>query len=173
MSNNNLICIAKITGTHGVHGLLKVKSFTENVETLLQAKNLYDKTGNKTFKLNDIKSHKDGFLCKIDGIENPEDGVLLRGQELYIDRDTLPEPDEDEFYYVDLIGLDAKLVNGDIAGKILAVQNHGAGDMLEIKPDGAKSFFVPFTEQNVPEVKMKDKYVTIVPLSYAANDDDK
>ena len=168
---NNLICVAKITGTHGINGILKVASFADDPNTVFNAKVLYDKSGKKTFKLEGAKPHKNAYLCKLNGIENPEDGALLRGQELYIERDNLPNASEDEFYYVDLIGLDARLENGEKAGEVLAVQNHGAGDMIEVKPASGKSFMVPFTEAHVPKVNFDDRFLTIIPLKYIDDDE--
>ena len=82
----------------------------------------------------------------------------LRGTELYVPREKLPETDADEFYYVDLIGMTAKTPDGKILGKIAGVHNFGAGDMLEI--DGIDDF-VSFSEKNVPAVDLKARVATI------------
>jgi len=103
---------------------------------------------------------KDGFAVIANNIETREAAESLKGAKLFVLRETLPEPDEDEFYYADLEGLQVKTTSGRNAGKVIAVHEFGAGDMIEILPpkkDGkqGQSYYHPFTKAAVPKVDIK------------------
>jgi len=109
--------------------------------------------------------HKSGkFLAvRASEVSSREQAISLKSTKLYVHAANLPEPDEDEFYYRDLVGLQVKTVSGQNAGKVVAVHEYGAGDMLEIKPKDAKSYYHPFTKAAVPKVDVKSGRVIIVP----------
>ena len=86
----------------------------------------------------------------------------LRGLELFVPRDALPPPDEDEFYFADLVGLRAVTAAGDELGRVKSVQNFGAGDLLEIAPETGPTWWLPFTREAVPEVRIADGLVVAV-----------
>ena len=85
-----------------------------------------------------------------------EQAEALRGLRLYIPRDVLPEPDEDEFYVTDLIGMEVRGLEGDVLGHVKSVRDFGAGDLLEVQPPSGESWWLPFTTDAVPEVRMDD-----------------
>jgi 16S rRNA processing protein RimM len=92
--------------------------------------------------------------------------------ELYVARSNLPEPDEDEWYYSDLVGLAAVNGDGDTVGEVVAVQDFGAGDLLEIRQPGERhTLLLPFTRASVPVVDVKAGRVVIVPPEEMENDD--
>src|SRR5690606_3615773 len=106
---------------------------------------------------------KDGLIARTKEIETKEQADALRGLRLYVPRAALPEPDEDEFYLADLIGLEARAPDGEVLGRIKAVQNFGASDMLEIDPGaGRPTWYLPFTREAVPEVRLADGHVLAV-----------
>jgi len=163
-NNNPLVCVAIITGTHGVRGLLKLKLYSEGPETLTSHGALLNKHGEECCTITSLSPHKDAFLTQIEGINSIEAAKKLVKKELYIRRDTLPEiKDEEEFYYIDLIGLEAQFEDGKPAGKILGVHNFGAGDLLEIASLKGSSYFIPFTKEAVPNVNLPERYVVIIP----------
>lgn len=155
---NNLICVGVITTVHGVRGNVKVKSFTRNAADFAGFGPLCDASGRRSFNVEIVGESKGVFLARIDGVTDRTAAEALRGTELYVSRDKLPETAENEFYYADLIGLTAKTSDGKILGRIKAVYNFGAGDMLEI--DGVEDF-VSFSQKNVPDVDLKNKTVTV------------
>jgi len=106
--------------------------------------------------------HKNIFITKLEGIKDRNESEKLHGTKLYILRDELKElEDEDTFYYTDLIGLSVKNKEGEEIGSVLKVDNFGAGDLLEIKPKNGKSFLLPFKDEYVPTVDIKNNYVTV------------
>lgn len=148
------VTLGVIVGVHGVRGQLRVKSFTEVPEDIAAYGPLKDVAG-KRYELQVTGAAKGVLLVRIAGVGDRTAAEALKGAELLIDRDLLPEADEDEFYHADLIGLRAELVGGELLGEVAAVQNFGAGDLLEIRLDGSrKTVLVPFDGTSVPEIDL-------------------
>lgn len=177
-SETDRICLGAFAGSHGVRGETKVKCFTENARDICSYGKLQSEDGKTIYELSFIRADKLGAICRVKGIDNREVMQSLKGTLLYVNRDLLPEPDEEEFYHVDLIGLDVRDDEGVSIGSIKSVQDFGAGDLLEIDPsvtdgEAEPSFFIPFTLDVVPEVKVKDGYVVFArdELLSTADDD--
>ena len=147
------ICIGQCAGAFGVRGEVKVKSFTEVPEDIFGYGPLLDEKGVPLLIPISHRAVKNAFAVKCKDIDTREQAQELAGKKLYVRRADMPEPDEDEFYFEDLIGLEVKTTDGRRMGKVLAVHNYGAGDLLEIS--GHKDqpqFFHPFTKTAVPKV---------------------
>ncbi|WP_421789409.1 ribosome maturation factor RimM [Hyphobacterium sp.] len=159
---NKLITIARIKGAHGVKGEARLQSFTAEREACFTYGPFLNEAGAPFLTPVKWRPVKDGFVVTLKENLSREEVDSLRGTNLYAPREALPAPDEDEFYITDLLGLTALDQSGQLAGKIAAVQNFGAGDLLEI--DGPKGrFFVAFTREAVPAVDIAARTVTIVP----------
>lgn len=160
MADNNRICVAKIATAHGIKGLVKLHIFVENIE--LANGNLYTSdAGERALNITLKNAAAKHWLAEIDGIKDRTEAEKLRGTNLYIDKATLPAPDEDEFYFSDLIGLPTVDEDGLEIGKIIATENFGAGDLLEIQPIGAESFYLPITDETVMKI---EEYQIIVKI---------
>lgn len=169
INNKDMICLAEITTTHGVKGAVKVRSFTAVPKSIFDYPELYDQSG-KSYKIKLIApKQSDVFIVTISGVTTCNDAELLRGTKLYISRDQLPDPDEDEFYYEDLIGMDVFTESEKEIGSVLGINNYGAGDILEIKTSVGKRLSVPFLREVVPTVDL-NKRVIIINSSYLMND---
>jgi 16S rRNA processing protein RimM len=106
---------------------------------------------------------KGGIAARAEEVETREAAEALRGLRLHVPRAALPPPeDEDEFYLADLIGLSAETVEGEPLGRIKSVQNFGAGDLLEIQPPQGASWWLPFTREAVPEVRLADRKIIAI-----------
>lgn len=166
MPQNGMICLGVITGVKGIRGEVKIKTFTETPESLTAYGPLYDASGKTVFKVKAVGQAKGQLVARIKGVEDRNKAEALKGTELYVPRDKLPEvDDQDEFYYMDLVGLDVTLQNdGSLFGKVVQVHDFGAGDMLEVRQEGAKSTVLfPFTKQMVPVVDVKNGQVVVDP----------
>ena len=163
MSSEDRILIGKITTAHGIKGFVKVQFYGENIDLLDQYGALYtSKSGQNQIELEIKNQQKDVWVCAVEGVNDRNQAEALRGTQLYIDADLLPElEDEEEFYYNDLIGMSVQDVDGNKIGKVTNVENFGAGDLLEIKLNKGKSFYLPFTETYVPNIAKSDGIVTI------------
>ena len=168
-----LIMVAQVGGAFGVRGEVKITAYTADAKTLLKYKTLTREDGSPGLTLLSGRPSKAGLVVRTKEIDTPEQADALRGLKLFVPRDLLPPPDEDEFYLADLVGIGARDVQGAPIGKVISVQNFGADDLLEIKPsDGAPSWWLPFTREAVPEVNIADGWVTVAPPTEIDGDKD-
>lgn len=158
------VCLGVISAAHGIRGEVKIKSFTSSPEAIGSYGAVELEDGSRSFTVERAKAAKDCVIATLSGVRDRNDAEALRGQKLYVPREHLSETaDEDEFYLVDLIGLECRSQTGEVIGKIVAVENFGAGDLIEISPkDNGPTLFVSFTKASVPEVDVAGGYVTIV-----------
>ena len=156
------ILLGRIAGAQGLRGEVKINSFTDNPEDVAAYGPLCDGKG-RQFIIERVRHLKGGaVVAMLAGVKDRGWAEALQGTELYVARDQLPQADEDEWYYQDLVGLSAVSPEGDPVGEVLSVQNFGAGDLLEIRqPDKRQSRFVPFTRAVVPEVDVKNARIVI------------
>jgi 16S rRNA processing protein RimM len=148
------ICVGTIAGAHGVRGLVKIKSFTEKPKDVAAYGTLEDETGDRRFDISIVGASRGLIMARIAGVEDRDAAQALRGTRLYVDRAVLPETEEETYYHADLIGLEAVGVDGVILGKIKAVHNYGAGDVIEIERRDEEPLLVAFTKTAVPEVDL-------------------
>lgn len=155
------ICVAKIATAHGIKGLVKLHIFVEDPQ-LANGDLFTAATGDNTLNITLKNATAKHWLGEIKDIPDRTAAEKLRGTELYIDKSKLPEPDEDEFYFSDLIGLPCIDENGIEIGKVIATEDFGAGDLIEIQPKGAESFYLPVTGETVLEIA-DDKIIVSIP----------
>ena len=151
-SSDKWVCVAAIAGAFGVKGEVKLKSFTAKAEDCAAYGPLYDDAGTLILTPKTSRTVKNFIAVMADEIKSREMAEGLKSTKLYVKRSVLPQTDEDEFYFTDLVGLDVKSTDGKRMGKVVAVHEFGAGDMLEIKPKDSASFYHPFTKVGVPKV---------------------
>ncbi len=157
-----LILVGRVAGAFGVKGELKITSYTDDPAALVRYRDLKRSDGASALTLTGGRPHKDALVARAAEVATREEAEALRGLELFVPRQLLPPPDEDEFYLADLIGLAAVAPDGAPLGRIKSVQNFGAGDLLEIAPEAGPSWWSPFTREAVPEVKLAEGLVVVV-----------
>lgn len=158
------ICVGAFSGSFGVHGEVRLKSFCATPEDIATYGPLWAEDGVRRFELSITRAVKNGFAARVEGVSSKEDADALRGLRLYADRDALPSLPDDEFYHADLVGLTVLDAGGATRGRVSAVHNHGAGDLLEITGPGLKApVLLPFTLANVPTVDLAAGRVVIDP----------
>ncbi len=155
------VCVGVFAGAHGIRGLVKIRSFTVDPNDLFSYNLLYDETFTKTFKPKKKSLNKNLIIAEIEGINDRDKALELKGKKLYVRRDEMPKLPEETFYHVDLIGLSVFTKKGEEKGKITEVFNFGAGDVLEIKTSDNSVVMIPFTKKDVPEVNIKDGKIVI------------
>ena len=156
------VCLGVITGAHGVRGLVRVKPFTEDPAGVAAYGEVADEDGARRFKIEAAGRTKGGILARIEGIDDRDQAEALAGTRLYVDRAVLPViTEEDTYYQEDLIGLAVEDPVGRPLGRVSAVYNFGAGDVLELEAPGpapggqAVSVLIPFTRAAVPSVDLE------------------
>jgi 16S rRNA processing protein RimM len=167
-----LILVAQVGGAFGVRGEVRITTYTAEPQTVLKYRALMREDGSPGLTLLSGRPAKAGLVARTQEIATPEQADALRGLKLYVARDLLPPPDEDEFYLADLIGLEARDPAGAVIGKIASVQNFGADDLLEIKPQAGASWWLPFTREAAPEVNVAGGWVTVVRPAEIEGDQD-
>jgi len=157
-----LILIGRVAGAFGVKGEVRITAFGDDPLALLAYRDLKRKDSSPAFTLLSGRAAKGELIAQTKPLLVKEEIDAQRGLELYIDRSQLPPPDEDEFYLTDLIGLRADTPEREILGVVKSVQNFGAGDILEIEPEAAAAFYLPFTREAVPEVRVSEGFITAI-----------
>jgi 16S rRNA processing protein RimM len=159
------ICLGRVLGAHGVRGLVRVRAFTEEPENVAAYGPVETPSG-KSFKIEALNILKDAVLCRFDGIGDRDQAEALKGTDLFVSRDKITESslEEGEWYHADLLGLEVRNRQGEPIGQIVAVENFGAGDLIDIRVKArGQNFFLPFTDDNVPEINLGQNYVVIDP----------
>ncbi len=161
--SDRLILVGRVAGGFGVRGEVRITAYTAEPLGLTAYGPLLREDGSPALTLTGARPVKDGLVARAREIETKEQADALRGLRLYVSRGALPEPDPDEFYLADLIGLEARDPDGTPVGRIKAVQNFGASDMLEIDPgEGRPTWYLPFTREAAPEVRIAEGWVQVV-----------
>jgi 16S rRNA processing protein RimM len=158
-----LILVGRFGAPHGVRGELRLQSFTGDPAAIATYGTLSG--GGRMFQITSLRPLKDNlFVARVAGVTGRNAAEALTNIELFIPRDALPPADEDEFYLADLIGLEAVDETGRPLGRVIAVPNYGAGDILEIAPGaGGESLLFPFTKAVVPEIDFAARRLVVVP----------
>jgi len=155
MSADNLIIVGAISGAFGTRGEVRLKSFCATPEDIGTYGVLFSEDGSKEFEITITRPVKNGFAARVNGVRFKDQADALRGTSLHVPREKLPNLPDDEFYHSDLIGLEVFDTGGVKLGKIKAVLDHGAGDILEITGKGLKQpALLPFTKSAVPTVDL-------------------
>ena len=136
------IALAAVAGAHGVRGELRLKLFSDSIESL----SCHDKlcVGGVERRLLSIRDTGKAAVASFEGIADRSAAEALRGSIVEVERSALPPLDEGEYYHADLIGLSAVDLDGKAVGTVSAIENYGAGDLLEIELDGGRRSLIPF-----------------------------
>ncbi|HWM61759.1 MAG TPA: ribosome maturation factor RimM [Rhizomicrobium sp.] len=163
--------MAAVIGAQGLKGEVKAKLFTAAPDALPRYGALHAKDG-RIFTITAFRPTRPGEAVLAFGeIRDRNAAEALKGTELFVTREALPAPEPDEFYHADLIGLEARDSEGRMLGKVLALHNFGASDVIELtRPDG-DSVHLAFTRETVPVINMADGYLVVaVPEDDEGND---
>lgn len=160
------VCLGVISGAHGIRGEVKIKAFGDDPLAIGAYGPLSDETGGTMIEITSLRPNKGGVVARIAGVGDRNQAEALKGLKLYVARSALPEAAQDEYYHADLVGLSVELSDGKPMGQVIAVQDFGAGPMLEIRLSGAaqaedaaeakpvNTLLAPFTRKIVPEVDL-------------------
>lgn len=162
-ADTDRVCLGVIVGAQGIRGEVRIKAFTAEPEDVGAYGPLSDQPGTRRFSLTVRGMAKGVVVAKLDGVTDRNAAEALKGTELYVSRASLPAPeDEDTFYHADLIGLRAENPAGEAIGKVTAVFDHGAGDVLDLRLNDGRLVAVPFTKAAVPVVDVAGGRIVVV-----------
>ena len=153
--------VGQIVNTFGIKGELKVTPFTDDINRFDDLEKVYVKTRReeKLYKVEGVRYHKNMVLLKLEGIENPEQGELLKNSYLEIDRADAIPLEEGQYFIVDLIGLDVYTDEGKLLGNVEDIYYTGANDIYVVKDELGKQVLLPGIKEVIKEVKLDDKII--------------
>lgn len=162
---SGFITLGVITGPQGLQGEVRIRPFTDDPKGLERYKTLL--AGNRTLTVSRVRVQPNGVIARFKEVTDRTAAEQLRGLELSVPREALPAPEEDEFYQIDLIGMEAVTPQGEVIGEIVAVPNYGSTDLLEIRTGAGKTHLVPFIDDAVPDVLQDEGRIVIDPAFLA------
>lgn len=163
-SGGRRILLGQIMRAHGIRGEVIVKTFTGAPADIGAYGALTDADGRDPLRLSVVRASEKGAVARIAGVDDRNAAEALKGRELFVARNRLPAAREGEYYHADLIGLDVFDRRSQRIGRVVDVQNFGAGDLLEIlREEGKDTDLIPFTATCVPDVDLANGRVTIEP----------
>jgi 16S rRNA processing protein RimM len=161
-SKLELVMVAQVGAPHGVQGEFKLLSFMDDPVSVLEHSPLLSAKGEPALNVTAAREHKGQLLVRAKEVPDRTAAEKLNGLKLYIERADLPAiTDEDDYYITDLIGLEVVDQAGQPVGKVVNVDNFGAGDLLDVRPLEGANFYVPFTIANVPEVRLSEGRIVV------------
>ena len=163
-NSDKRILMGRIGAAHGIKGEVRIQSFTAEPLALADYGPLETNRPGLTIEIEAARTTTNVLVARLKGIGDRTAAEKLNGVELYVDRERLPPADDDDFYHADLIGLEARLADGTIIGKVSALPNFGAGDLIEVSDARTgDTFLYPFTQRTVPEVHIGAGFLVIDP----------
>lgn len=172
MADDTLILLGVIGAAHGVRGEVRIRSHTADPLAIGDYGPLVDKAG-REFRINDVRPAKEVVVARLEGVGTREAAEALTGTELFVPRTRLPAAeDEDEFLHADLLGCAVLGPDGAELGTVTAVENYGAGDMLEIRTPDGRSVLMPFTKAFAPRIDIAARRIEAAPPAGLFEDGD-
>jgi 16S rRNA processing protein RimM len=157
------VLLGEIGAAQGLKGEVRLRCFTEEEAAITAYGPLEDETG-RVIEIEALRATPKALIVRVKGVTTREGAEALTGTKLYIPRSRLPEREEEEWYHSDLIGLAALDRDGVTIGTVVAIQNFGAGDLLELAPSsGGPTVLIPFTRETVPEIDVEGGRLTVIP----------
>ncbi|MCC6949452.1 MAG: 16S rRNA processing protein RimM [Bradyrhizobiaceae bacterium] len=155
--------VGRIGAAHGIRGEVRLFVDADDPLDVKKLGALEDEAGARCFRIVALRQGKGHLIARLEGVDDRTAAERLTNLELYVPRDRLPQQkDKDTFYQADLVGLRVESADGERLGTLLAVQNFGAGDILEISPPGGgESFMIPFRDPFVPAVDIEGGKVVL------------
>jgi 16S rRNA processing protein RimM len=159
-----LVKLGVFGAAQGVRGEVRVKSFTADPRAIASYGALVDASG-RSFSLQFVRALKDDMIVvRVEGVDDRDAAEALTGVDLFARRSQLPPPAQGEYYHADLVGLGAVTPDGQAMGRVVALLNYGAGDILEIGPEGGgETRLLPFSAEVVGEIDFEAGKIVIDP----------
>lgn len=156
--------MGRIGAAHGIKGEVRITSFTDDPLAIADYGALDTDRAGLTITIAKARLSKNVIIATLKGVSDRNEAEKLNGVSLFVARERFDAPDEDEFYHADLIGLEVRLADDSVLGKVTAVTNFGSDDLLDVKlKDNGKSIYLPFTRNVVPHVYIGEGYLVAVP----------
>jgi len=162
-TSSKRLLMGRIGAAHGIRGEVRIQSFTEEPLALREYGPFTTTRPGLVIEIEAARTTTNVLVARLKGVSDRTAAEKLNGVELYVERDRLPPPDDDDdFYHTDLIGLEARLNDGSVLGKVIAIPNFGASDLIEVRDErSGDTYLYPFSKAVVPEVRVAEGYLVI------------
>ena len=160
MSKKNLIEIGSFVGVRGIKGEVKLKSYTEIPDNIFSFKEIFLENSENPIKIKFIRKVNKIFVCKIENVETRSDAENFKGLKLFVLRESLPKLTDDEFYHFDLLGFEVYNLNRESFGKVISLEDFGAGLLAEVKKN-KNIFYLPMGKSFLREIDYKVKQIIL------------
>lgn len=167
------VCVGAIAGAFGVRGEVRLKSFCTEPEAIAAYGPVESEDRAHRFKVRLTRAVKGGLAARLSDVATREQAEALKGTRLYVARERLPALPDDEFYHADLVGLEVRDTGGASLGRVRAIHDHGAGDVLEIAEGPARGLMLPFTRWAVPTVDLAAGIIVVDPPADTAEPEEE
>jgi len=161
--SSDRVLLGVVAAPHGVRGLVRIKSYTEDPMAVASYGPLSDESGKKKYRVEALSAVRGAVLARLEGVADRTAAEALRGLRLYVERSALPTTGEREWYEADLVGLAAVGRDGRDWGKVVAFHDFGAGSVMEVSGGRISGLMLPFTDEAVPEIDVEGGKVVIEP----------
>jgi 16S rRNA processing protein RimM len=162
-ASRNQVLLGEIGAAQGLKGEVRLRSYTAEPAAIARYGALHDEQG-RVIEIESVRVTPKAVIARIKGVTTREAAEALNRTKLYVDRARLPKREDEEWYHADLVGLAAVDHGGEKIGVVVAVQNFGAGDLIEVRPDkGGATVLIPFTRDAVPEVDVEGGTIVLTP----------
>lgn len=162
-SGEDLVLIGIIGAARGLKGEVRIKSFTDDPLAIGSLGKLTDESGKASYKIHVTGTQKESVLARIEGVQDRTAAEKVRGLKLFVRREQMPKPQDGEFFVSDLVGLEARLQDGTLWGRVVLADDFGAGSVLEVELVSGKNEMIAFTLEAVPEVDIEKGHIVVVP----------
>lgn len=163
MARPDKVCLGIVVGAHGIRGAVRIKSFTANPGDVAAYGEVGDDAGGRRFAIKILGTTRGAVLATMSGIDDRNAAEALRGLRLYVARAALPPTGKNEYYHADLIGLTVERKDATPLGRVFAVLNFGAGDILEIRDASGAELLLPFQQQYAPVIDIEGGRIVVDP----------
>ena len=163
MTQDDFILIGQIKGVHGLHGNLKVAYYTESIDVFGKGVSVLIRQASKpgrSYSIKTAKPYKKGLLLTVDGISDISSAETLVGSDIYLDKALLPETEEGEYYWFDIIGLSVVSQEGEILGVVTSIFPTGSNDVYVVEDNGEERL-IPALESVVLSIDLDSRTMTV------------
>ncbi len=162
MKEKTFLCAGEIVGVHGIRGVVRVRSYCESPIFMPDTPMLLKTPDgqHRTYTIRQVQPHRQGLLIGFEEIADRNDAEMLIGSEFLIERSALPEPEEDSYYWADIIGISVHTEDGKYLGKVDSIFPTGANDVYVVK-DGKEEIMLPVIDSVIMSISLKEKKIIV------------
>lgn len=164
VANGDHVVLGRIVAAHGIRGEVALKSFAAEPEDIAAYGPLEVVGSDRRIVIENLRPAKAGYIARLEGVRDRNAAEALKGAELAVARERLPQAGEGEYYHADLVGLEVRLTSGEGIGTVRSIENYGAGDLLAVRLErSGREVLLPFDRTSVPAVDVAGGFLVVDP----------